>query len=138
MIPLVIDAAVRERIATVKQHASWNISSTDEIKKAVKTGYAVGHDPAFVVEMHVGFRAVYSQDELPIGLCHHLSVSIGVPDRAPSPEAVQMIMDEFGFGRKLTDCVVWLEERDIVNVVAPINCDLHFPHSASAPKDVSP
>jgi len=138
VIPLIIDTAVRERIAAVKQHASWNIFTRDELKKMIETGYAPGSEGEFVVMIHVGFKVVYSQEEHPIGLCHHLSVSLNAAHRAPSIPAVEMIMEEFGFARPLKDCVVWLDQGVIVNVVAPINSESHFPPASNAPKDVSP
>ena len=45
-----------------------------------------------------GYRCVYTVEEQPdIGWCRHLSVSVTGDGYAPAPEAVLMLMAEFGF-----------------------------------------
>src|SRR5262245_60720176 len=48
------------------------------------------------VELPVGFTAVISFEEQPVGLCKHLSVSIDKHGMLPNLEAVKMIGKEFG------------------------------------------
>jgi hypothetical protein len=46
-----------------------------------------------------GYRVAFSFEEQPIGLCSHLSISVMGRKRKgmmPSPEAVEMICEEFG------------------------------------------
>ena len=69
----------------------------------------------------VGFRAVYSIEEHPIGWCRHLSVSVSTKNRVPSVPAVEMIMHEFGFKGTITEQLnVWLEDTEpkAANVLA--------------------
>lgn len=58
-----------------------------------------------------GYRAALSFEEQPTGLFRHLSVSVDTPGRLPSPEAVMMLSEAFGFRQPfLTQCIWWLEE----------------------------
>jgi hypothetical protein len=72
------------------------------------------------VEIPFGYRAAFSIEEQPIGLCDHLSVSVDDPARLPSPEAVKLIAEAFGmpFNELVT---LWLEEFEpghrAVNVI---------------------
>jgi hypothetical protein len=71
-----------------------------------------------------GYRAAYSIEEQPTGLCSHLSISVmdrAKPGMMPSPEAVKMIAEAFGV--PFPDGVhIWSEEFDpgeyAVNIVA--------------------
>lgn len=62
----------------------------------------------------IGFRATYSREiqpnAPPPGLCHHLSVSVDRPGKLPSPEAVKMILQEFGMGALDEADALWIEE----------------------------
>jgi hypothetical protein len=75
-----------------------------------------------------GYRAAFSIEEQPLGLCTHLSVSVmnrSKKGAMPSPEAVKMIADAFGV--PFPDAAhVWMEEFDpgeyainIVSLYAP-------------------
>jgi hypothetical protein len=60
-----------------------------------------------------GYRAAFSVEDQPSGLCTHLSVSvINRPKKGmmPSPEAVQMIAETFGVSYPADK--MWMEEFD--------------------------
>jgi len=58
-----------------------------------------GDDPNFVCIIPIGYRCVYTIEQLEEGLCRHLSVSVmgGGSGIGPSPEAVLALMTAFGF-----------------------------------------
>jgi hypothetical protein len=71
-----------------------------------------------------GYRAAYSIEEQPAGLCSHLSISVmgrAEKGKTPSPEAIKMIAEAFGVPFP-DGANVWLEEFDpgeyAVNIVA--------------------
>jgi hypothetical protein len=59
-----------------------------------------------------GYRAAISFEQQPAGLVRHLSVSIDQPGMMPNLQAVQALMEEFGFSAPLEQCKIWLEEFD--------------------------
>lgn len=100
--PLVIDQAAKDRIATVRTYAEdpKNLNVIAEVMAGSRV--PPGDKQEHVTEFQFGFRAVYSVDLDRQGLVwRHLSVSLvpAKPGRAASPEAVQMIAEEFGFHR---------------------------------------
>jgi hypothetical protein len=60
-----------------------------------------------------GYRASFSVEEQPAGLCNHLSVSVDTPGRVPSQSAMSVLAEAYGMG---SDAVekgrVWVEEFD--------------------------
>ncbi len=94
----------------------------------------IGDDPRFVVIVPFGYRCAFSMEEQPmIGLSRHLSVSVDAPRKLPSPEAMAVLMEAFGFSRRFAAVLargepfalggagvlggVWLEEQRAINVV---------------------
>lgn len=73
----------------------------------------------------IGYRVTYSREVQPKapppGLCHHLSISVDRPGKLPSPEAVEMILQEFGMGTLDEADAMWVEDigpgERAVNVV---------------------
>jgi hypothetical protein len=73
------------------------------------------HDNPFPRSQHVmlgSYRCAISFEEQPAGLCRHLSVSVKKRGKLPSPEAMKMLAEEFGFtsGWPPSRGRVWLEE----------------------------
>jgi hypothetical protein len=66
-----------------------------------------------------GYRVVFSIEEQPIGWCRHLSVSVDKKGKYPTPQAVELIMQEFGMGNDIDNSLkVWMEkEGEAINVV---------------------
>lgn len=64
------------------------------------------------VEFPGGYRAAFSIEQQPVGLCTHLSISVegrSVKGAMPSPEAVAMIAEEFGVPYPANGRM-WIEE----------------------------
>lgn len=120
MTPLVIDEKVRAAIAACIAYAEANPVTKESIA-GVKAGTipAVGDNPAHSVMVPMGFRCVFSVDqvELPKGgarWVRHLSVSVAVAaERLVSPEGLQVLMQEFGFKHSvkwaLSNGYIWEE-----------------------------
>jgi hypothetical protein len=100
-IALIITDQDRDRAKEIKAYAEKNvISSEDLVHMTAKRKKSPGDLPEFTMRCQRGFKIVYSQEMQPTyGLCHHLSVSVYAPDRYPTPEAVQMIMEMFDMGQ---------------------------------------
>ncbi len=119
MRPLVIDTDTKERIAALKLHASKNVVSLAEMKKLIETGNVLGDDQSNAINLNFGYRVVYTLEEHPMGLCHHISISVDTPGKLPNEHAVQAIMDEFGFPLKVQECFVALD-GPAVGVLCPV------------------
>lgn len=77
-----------------------------------------------------GYLVMLSFEEQPDGIMRHLSVSLVDSKKMPSPEAVDMILSEFGFDTiPMRTSRIWMEEfepgRFAINV-----CQLDKPHVA--------
>ena len=120
---LIIGAAEREKIAAAVQYAkahpilldvirAGSVSPRDTIKlEDRKPGFE--RPESQHIEFPGGYRASYSVEQQPAGMCSHLSISVfgrAKPGRMPSVEAVKMIAQAFGVpfpaGR------MWSEEFD--------------------------
>jgi hypothetical protein len=119
MRALVIDNDAKARIASLKAHAERNIISLAEMKKLIETGNVIGDDDANSIDLFHGFRVVYSLEEHPMGLCHHISISVDTPGKLPNEFAVQAIMDEFGFPLKLRQCHAGID-GPAIGVICPV------------------
>lgn len=68
-------------------------------------------------------RCAFSYEEQPAGMVRHLSVSSPNAGKLPSPQAMQMICEAFGFGSEFPpeDSRIWMEEYEqgkyAVNVI---------------------
>lgn len=104
MRPLIIDHAAKTRIAAVRAYAEAPKNLNDLTMVMDGRWPPPGENPNHVVEIEVDFRVVYSLDRDKDGVIwKHLSVSVKNPPgqaRVPSPEAVQMLTEEFGFDPK--------------------------------------
>ena len=109
MAVLIIGATERERIVEIKAHASAHPVLFDQVRQGV-----LDHKPLLelkdrkpntvrpVSETMIfpgGYRASFSIEQQPAGMCSHLSISVfgrSKKGQMPSPEAVAMIAQEFG------------------------------------------
>jgi len=98
MTPLIIDNAIQARIAEVVAFAKANV-------RTWKGALVPGDQEPFTVHVPLGFKVVFSVDETtdPQQLARHLSCSVTATNRqtVPSPEAMRMLAEAFGFGREL-------------------------------------
>jgi hypothetical protein len=108
---LMIGATEREKIAKVITHAKAHPLQLDKVKEIGllddlpvmrledrKTTEFIPSSLAHVI-FPGGFRAAFSHEYQPPGLCSHLSISVfdrGKKGMMPAPEAVALIAEEFG------------------------------------------
>lgn len=121
---LLIGDAERREIADLIAYAKAHPVLFEQVREGAldpgKFGYSLAdRKPGFKrpqsrwVLLPGNFRASYSVEDQPAGLCAHLSISVEGRRRKgmmPHPEAVKMIAEEFGMpfpGDKL-----WLEEYE--------------------------
>jgi hypothetical protein len=122
MAVLIIGADEREKIAEIIAYAKAHPLLLDMLRKGaapdLPTVMLTDRNPGFErpPSQHVifpgGFRAAYSIEQQPPGLCSHLSISVegrAKKGAMPSEPAVAMIAEEFGVpyppnGR------MWIEE----------------------------
>ena len=57
-----------------------------------------GENENYVITIPLNFRVVFTIEQYPGGWFKHLSVSVPVKNKGPHPQAVEMIMAEFGMG----------------------------------------
>ena len=98
--PLLLDDAARARIREIIAYATEHVVTRARLVATVELDAPpIGDDPHHVAHFFQGFRVVYSHEDQPppVRLCRHLSVSVDDPTKTPSPAAVAMLMQEFGF-----------------------------------------
>ena len=121
--PLFIGPEEKEKINALIKYAEDNIYTLDRLKK-IKAGEELppGDNKSHSLELPHGFRCVFTMEEQEQDFYRHLSVSVLEHGRYPSPEAMQMIAEEFGFiGHIKTDAYLFMEEEvQAVNVIQKI------------------
>jgi hypothetical protein len=126
MRPLLIDQKVQEEIKKVIDHASKNVFSIAELQRiAVGELPCAGDRDGFVVLIPIGFRAVFNMSNQPAGLMRELSVSVNSGNRVPSPEAMELLLTEFGFIHPLTECIVRKIPNSAIFVAELVDPDAH-------------
>lgn len=107
---LAITENVRREINAAVERAAAHPVSLEEVKRVMKgipqdtPDVKLSDRPAdfkrteseHVLIPH-GFRASFSFEHQPNGLCRHLSVSVDTPGRVPNMPAMQVIAEAFGF-----------------------------------------
>lgn len=95
---LAIGPEERKRIQALRVYAEKHFY-TMKMLEEVRDGKLSppGDDPNFVIELSFGYRIVYTIESQILGMCRHISISVDTPGKVPSPMAVQMIIEEFGF-----------------------------------------
>jgi hypothetical protein len=130
--PLFIDNQVKEEIFRVMEYAWKHIIPVGELAKSGKLPDPVGDTMDHVVIIPVGFRVVFSIEnqgnekimgKQTYGKCRHLSMSCEKKGRLPTPIALDMVIEEFGFINPLYHCAMWVEksEVDSINVLEPVD-----------------
>ena len=129
---LIIGAAQRQQIAELCAVAATNPLD------ALATLATAGRDldgfrdmmKMLTLELPRGYVVTYSHEiqpeAPPPGLCHHISISVTRPWKLPSPEAVEIILSEFGMKPIKGSESIWVETIDpktkainIVQLLAP-------------------
>lgn len=109
MAVLIIGKTEREKIAEVVAYAKAHPLTFDVLRNSIVPDADTvklrdrqpGHErpPSQHVIFPGGYRAAFSIEAQPAGLCTHLSISVfgrSKKGMMPSPEAVAMIAEEFG------------------------------------------
>lgn len=119
MRALVIGERERSRIAALRARAVEHPLDMAAVLADCRTSDGVAKHRERVskqsVVLPVGYWVTFSVDVgHPGGSARHISISVGKPTkRLPSPEAVDMILEEFGFVGGLSACAaVYLEDTD--------------------------
>lgn len=108
---LQIDNDARKEIEKLKNYANEHKISINSVKAMIEGKEPpVGDNSAYAIYLYDGFRIVYSVEEHPIGYCHHISISVDEIDKYPNPEAVEMILKEFGMKNIDESLSVWKED----------------------------
>jgi hypothetical protein len=132
MRALVIDNTAKAEITRVLSYAQKHVLKVAELIENLKGNIVpAGNNPEHVCHFFDGFRVVYSIEDQPhLGLCHHLSVSVNTKGRTPSPQAIELLMKEFGIPGTLDDCVnVWVENGIAINVLQEVKSGENNDHS---------
>lgn len=104
-----------ETIKTLIEYAKSHPISRQQLEQK---SIIVGNIKEYVCTIPMGFRVVFSFENQPIGWCRHISISVPDNNKLPSPQAVSMIIEEFGFPSNINDQDnVWIETESIPNAV---------------------
>lgn len=139
MTPLIIDKNVRDDIKNLIKFVFEpnNIIRISQLieKGKLKDGMPnpVGDNPQYSILIPMNFKVVYSIEDQGqgmdgkkgLGLCRHLSMSVGQLGRVPNPIGLDMVVQEFGFDGALYQCIFWAEDfggndQKAFNVLEPI------------------
>lgn len=101
---LILDEHFKTEIARVRAHAEanhWNVRKAFECRRhpEQQPGNQTGHTAL----LPMGFKAVFTIDDIDGKTIRHLSVSVHAAQRFPHPAAVVEIALAFGFTGKLED-----------------------------------
>ena len=88
----------------------------------------------YTIDIPFDFRVTYTHERQPSGLFHHISISLGMPNRVPSEHAIDMIALAFNLkrpGQRFTEWAknnvarFWIEDysnkRKALNFLIPLN-----------------
>lgn len=126
MRPLILDSEVRKVIAKVVMYANAHkLTLADvirNVRNAGKPGEAVGNDPGYTCIIPVGFRCCFSIEQQPTGWFRHISISVMADSHGamPNPMAVEFIMREFGFRGGPKECFGYIEGKNAINCLEPL------------------
>ena len=121
MAVLIVGETERARIAEMKAYAkahpvtfdTKNVATDTEVLELKDRPPGLERPPSQHMIFPGSYRAAYSVEAQPVGLCSHLSISVEGRSRKgmmPSPQAVEMIAEEFGVPYPADK--MWIEEFD--------------------------
>lgn len=131
MRALMIGAKEREAIAELVEKAALRVMPLADMKRAAdhkqRTGDAFNAmNEASTIDIPIGFAVTYTHEQQPGAVCRHMSVSVdGKSGTGPSPHAVGMLMEEFGFKNRFGEAFMHLDTlrdgRLVINVIEPLD-----------------
>lgn len=79
----------------------------------------------FTIDLPIGVRVTYTEEDQPVGRCRHLSVSVERAGALPAPVLIDELLVQFGFAGRVrmpgADLMIWPEHyasgRVAVNVL---------------------
>lgn len=100
-----------KNIQQVKEYAENHVLSRNDLRDNLELmSDPVGDNPNHRCVIPNGYQAVYSLEDQPCGICHHLSISIDEPNKVPDLASVEMIMEKFGLDSNIDNCSeIWFE-----------------------------
>lgn len=114
---LIIDTDAKQRIAKLKTYAESNELSFDDLLDISNDpSKAVGYLKEHNCKLDMGYRVVFTIEQQPKFKAKHISISLN--EKHPPLEAVELILEEFGFGNIL-DAYIYAEENAI-NIIEPV------------------
>jgi hypothetical protein len=125
---MVINPAVQERAREILALAELRPIPL-EVHQLLAAGEPIpkGIYDDFTMRVPMGFTVIFTHETQPVGLLKHLSMSVDLANRVPHPEAVRLLLEEFGFATRLEDCIVWQEDcgggHTAINVIEPVDGD---------------
>lgn len=122
MRPLAIGEKEKKAIKQLIEYARTHPYSREKLQLIVDgMEQAPGDIKPYSISLPVGFKVVFTIEDQPMGICKHLSVSVDDPKKLPSPEAINMIAEEFGFVGTVENMeygTVFLEEEsNAINII---------------------
>ena len=131
MRALVIGQTERARIAELRTLAAANPIDPLTAQAAAEKDMAAFRDfmGNMAVELPVGYHVAYSHERQPIGVCHHISISVDRAGKVPHPAAVEMILGEFGMAPMGQSVCLWIE--DVGPTIKAINIVQLVAHHAN-------
>ena len=123
MRALIIDENAKNQIRKLIEYAEHKPVSLQDMQDTLSgKKKPIGDNLMHVLHLFQGYRVVYSEENQPMGLCRHLSISVE-GDKYPHPVACEEILKEFGFRLKgkieqTADIMPWMEpEKRAINFI---------------------
>lgn len=119
MRPLLVAGKERAAIKAVIEKARAHPVRWEQIKDTavppvgnldLKDRKPGSRPPSPWVLIPFGYRCNFSFEEQPTGMFRHLSISVDTKGKVPSPQAVEMLSEEFGVAFPPKAGTVWTEE----------------------------
>lgn len=129
MTALVIGPEQKAEIAALRTLAIAHPVDVKWLLKAIKLPQLKAKHMAQMteqtIEIPMNFLVAFSiETGHPAGVCRHMSMSVRQDGRAPTPDAVWMVAEEFGFVGGLGQCAVYQEDLKghgiAINIVQPV------------------
>jgi hypothetical protein len=126
MAALLIGVDERAAIATLRAYAEANVIDPQAALALYEQDTEAFSQimAAMTVHLPIGYRVTYSHEQQTFGIARHLSVSIDRPGKMAHPEAIEMILTEFGMQPLKSSVGIWIEDidehRKAVNLLQPL------------------
>jgi hypothetical protein len=123
MRALIIGAEQRSAIAALLALAEANVTDVADAQAAAERDIDAYRAwmRQYSIEVPMGYVVTYTHERQSFGVVRHISVSVDDRTMMPHPEAIEMILREFGMVPLKESIKLWVEEFDIghraINIV---------------------